>query len=251
MKILLMDIETAPSKGYYFDLWKEGNILWEESEWYMLSFSYKWLDKKSTYVKALPDYSIYPRNKTEDYYLTEDLWKLLDEADMVIGHNGDKFDIRKANARFIKHGFKAPTPYKTIDTLKIARKYFKFDSNRLDALGEYLGLGRKEKTGGIQLWKDCMEGKMKAWNMMKKYNKQDVILLENVYLELRPWMHNHPNVNIVDDDEKLCPACGSDHLQKRGFEITNSGLTKYQRYQCQDCAKWSKGKPIRTGIEIR
>lgn len=251
IKILLFDIETAPSRGYYFDPYKEGNILWTDQDWFILSFAYKWFDKKATHVKALPDYKRYNKDKNEDYNLVLDLWNLFNDADIIIGHNGDRFDIRKANARFIKHGLPPTPPYKTIDTLKVARKYFKFDSNRLDALGEYLGLGRKEKTGGIGLWADCMQGDARAWNQMKKYNKQDVILLEKVYEKLRPWMTNHPNINIVDETLNACPVCGGLDLEKRGYYYTQ--VSKTQRFHCLNlqCGKWSRGKSIRTALEIR
>jgi len=160
----------------------------------------------------------------------------------VIGHNGDKFDVKKTNARFIAHGMNPPSPYKTIDTLKVARRFFKFDSNKLDQLGRYLKLGRKVETGGIQLWFGCMSGKMSAWNKMVKYNKQDVQLLEDVYLKLRPWMSNHPNLNKYMETAHNCPACGSHDLQRRGTDGTVGNVNLYQRWRCNDCYKWSRSR---------
>lgn len=253
MKVLLFDIETSPEIGAYFDRYRENNIIWTDQSWYMMSFSYKWLGQKTTYVKGLPDYPSYEKEPTNDLHLVSELWELFNEADIIIGHNGDRFDIRKTNARFISHGLLPPSPSKTIDTLKVAKKYYKFESNRLDAIGEQLGLGRKLQTGGYQLWKDCMNGDLKAWAKMKRYNKQDVILLEQVYMVFAPWMHNHMATQAIDEDTPRCqnPNCHSKNLQKRGWEQTNSGLSKYQRYYCKDCGKWGRGRTVSNVREIR
>lgn len=209
----------------------------------MLSFAVKWLDEKNTKVYTLADFKGYKKDKTNDRLLVKKLWEYLSEADVVIGHNGDGFDIKKSNARFIYHSFMPPAPNKTIDTLKVARRHFKFTSNKLDNLGNILGVGRKVAHEGKHLWLSCMNGDMKAWKTMAKYNKQDVVLLEKVYLKLRPYMTSHPDRNVVDGTKGKCPACGSDKMQKRGYSITTT--RKYQRLQCQDCGRWHKGQTIK------
>jgi len=233
-KILLYDIETAPTLGYVWQLW-EANVLRVVQQWHMLCFSYKWLGEKKTRVISLPQFSSYKKNPTDDRYLVEALHGLFEQADVIVAHNGDNFDIKKSNAKFIEHGFAPPEPYKTVDTLKVARKYFKFDSNKLDSLGAYLGVGRKIKTGGFDLWDKCMAGDEKAWRRMERYNKQDVDLLEKVYLKLRPFIQNHPNHNVYKETSG-CPNCGSSKIQKRGFAYTRTN--KYQRWQCLDCFSW-------------
>lgn len=247
-KILLFDIETSPNLGYVWGKYEQDVISYTK-EWYMLSFAYKWLGEKKTYAYALPDFKGYKKDKTNDYELVKKLHELMNEADIIIGHNCDQFDIRKTNARFIAHGLTPPSPYKTVDTKKVAKRYFHFNSNKLDDLGRYLKLGQKLSTGGFDLWLGCMGGNPKAWKTMVEYNKQDVILLEEVYNTLLPWISNHPNVNVIDENEFGCTNCGSEHLQKRGIGFNS--VTKYQRYVCVDCGKWSKSKPIRTSIEVR
>lgn len=170
--------------------------------------------------------------------LTTELWKLFNEADILIAHNGDQFDIRKANARFAYYNLPPPSPYKTVDTLKVARKYFNFTSNKLDDLGNYLGYGRKLAHTGFHLWQGCMTGDPKAWKHMIQYNKRDMILLEQIYNHFLPWITNHPNTAILADHNG-CPNCSSTNLQSRGTGITRSG--KHQRYQCKDCGAWSHG----------
>lgn len=248
-RILALDIETAPSIGMYFDPYKEGNIVSQVQSWYILSYSYQWLGEKAVHVRGLVDYPRYDKERTNDKLLMADLWKLLDEADIVIAHNGDKFDIKKINARFLFHGFKPPAPYKTVDTLKVARRYFKLDSNRLDAVAKYLNIGAKLPHTGINLWELCMAGDRKAWNMMKRYNKHDVVLLVAVYYALRAWMTNHPNVNVFSEEQHACPNCGG-ACQRRGFSPTRTG--QQQRYQCKNplCSAWSHGKTMKV-VDIR
>lgn len=243
-KILLFDVETAPSLGYVWGKWEQ-NVIDFEEHWYMLCYAAKWLGEK-TFVKALPDYPGYKKNKESDKKLIKDLWELFNEADIIIAHNGDKFDIKKANARFSFYGLQPPTPYKTVDTVKVARKYFAFESNKLDDLSNVLGFGRKINTGGFELWKGCMEGDPASWRKMKKYNRHDVDLLEKVYLHFRPWIESHPNVSVYLQGE-VCGRCGSDHLQSRGFERTNAAV--YRRFQCQDCGGWGRLTKAEPGIK--
>lgn len=242
-KILLFDIETAPNIGAYFELYKEGNIVWNVEHWYMLSFAYKWLGEKDTYVYGLPDFKGYKKDKTNDEEICRKLWELFNMAEVIIAHNGDQFDIKKSNARFIKYGFDPPSPYKTIDTKKLAKSVFKFDSNKLDDLGDYLKIGRKMHTGGLELWMDCMKGEQKAWKVMKEYNKQDVVLLEKVYLKLRGWSKNQPNMNLVLGGIYSCPVCGSAHTIKRGY--LRAKTTIKQAYQCLNCGKYSSGETMK------
>jgi predicted RNA-binding Zn-ribbon protein involved in translation (DUF1610 family) len=235
-KIAFIDIETAPSLGWVWGKWEQ-NVIDFKRDWYMLSFAVKWVGSKKVETHGLIDYPGYKKDMENDKLLVEDLWKVFDQADVLIGHNGDAFDIRKANSRFLTHGLVPPSPYKTVDTLKIARRAFKFDSNKLDDLGRYLGLGRKLPHTGFNLWRGCMTGDKKSWDLMLRYNGHDVELLEDVYYAVRAWAPVHPNVNrgILD----ACPKCGSKHVQRRGFSYTL--LRQKQRYNCQSCHGWYEG----------
>jgi DNA polymerase elongation subunit (family B) len=232
--------------GWVWQKWQTDVIDFKQ-DWYILCFAAKWIDGK-VFTHALPDFPGYLKNRENDRLLVTELWKLFDEADIIVAHNGDKFDIRKANARFTFHGLPPPTPYKTIDTKKVARKYFDFASNKLDELGRYLGYGRKLVHTGFDLWQGCMRGDKKSWNLMLRYNKRDVELLHKIYLHFRPWITNHPNTAILTDVLDGCPTCSSDSLQRRGFGITTTG--KYRRYHCTECNAWSHG-PTRKVTDIR
>jgi uncharacterized protein YprB with RNaseH-like and TPR domain len=243
-RIAFIDIETAPSLGFFFDKWKENNIIATKCDWYMLSFAVKWFGEKRVRTYALPDYGLFKRDKENDRELIKDLHAVFDEADILIAHNGDRFDIRKSNARFIQHGLKPPSQYKTIDTLKVARRYFKFDSNRLNDLGQSLGVGKKLPHTGSHLWLSCMAGVPSAWRIMRRYNARDVELLERVYEKLKPWAVTHPNLNLYSG-RIACPTCQSTHFKKRGLHYLKS--TVRQRMLCLDCGTAWSGETIRSG----
>lgn len=246
-KILLFDIETMANLVYVWGKYEQDVIAYKR-HWYMLSFAYKWLDDKKTFCLSLPDFSLYKKEKDNDRELVKALWKLFDEADIIIAHNGNSFDIKKANARFIKHKLPPPTPYKMIDTKLVAKKYLKMDSNKLDDLGDYFGIGRKINTGGFELWLGCEANDKKAWKRMCDYNIQDVILLEKVYKEMLPYMTNHPNLALINGDTRACPNCGSSKVIKDGLYYTQSATQ--QRWKCKDCRSFHKS-PLKEGTQIR
>lgn len=242
-KILYLDIETAPALGWVWGKWEQ-NVIDFDKNWYILSFVAKWHKESKIIVKGLIDYKEYNKDKENDKKLIEDIWKLLDEADIICGHNLDNFDLKKINARFTYYDIKPPSPYKTVDTLKIARKYFKFDSNKLNDICKFFNIGKKVQHSGFELWEGCMKGEKKSWGLMKKYNKQDVLLLEKVYNRLLPWMSTHPNVGIFNENGIVCPKCGSDKIQSRGYVVNKT--TKYRKAQCQNCSGW-----LRFGLNLQ
>lgn len=239
-RIAFFDIETAPLKAYAWEKY-ETNLIEIISGGYMLCFAVKWLGKEKIEVYGLPDFPGYKKNKEDDLLLVTKLWEIMNEADVIVAHNGDSFDIKTSNKRMSVNGLPPPAPYKTIDTLKIARQSFKFPSNKLDDLGIEFKIGRKLPHTGFHLWKGCMEGDPKSWDLMKRYNKQDVVLLEKVYLKVRPWAKTYPNLNVYNQSFK-CPRCGSNRIQKRGNLYTNT--YKYQRYHCTECRGWFRGENL-------
>lgn len=229
-RVLLWDIETTPMVVTTWGLFKprldHGNIRQESM---IISGCWKWLDQEE-----IDSASINPSRPNNDKGVVKALHSVLSNADVLVAHNGDKFDLRKFNARAIYHKL-APLPdIATIDTLKIARKLFYFNSNRLDYLGKFLcGTGKIPTT--YDLWLKIMEGDQEALDEMVKYNKMDVLVLEKVYKRLRPYIKRHPDAGLYRD-EQCCPICGSKDFQKRGFQHL---LTrKKQRFQCKFCQGW-------------
>lgn len=244
MKILSLDIETAPLKSYVWGIWNQNlghslNML--ESDWFMLTWSAKWLfDDKVMSDRVTPE----EVKNEDDKRICKSLWSLLEEAEVVIWHNGQRFDQKRINTRLLKNGLKPTMPYQSIDTLLHARKKFNITSNKLNYIGQFLGLGEKLDTGGFDLWRKCMEGQEEALIQMEKYNIQDVILLEDVYLALLPFISPHPNVGLfVAEDVHVCPSCGSKHLKWEGTYTTYAN--QYDAFRCGDCGSIGRSRIAR------
>ncbi len=234
--VLVLDIETAPIQAYVWGMWKQNLSLDSiESDWFILTWAAKWLYDDNAFGEALsPGEAI----TEDDGRIIKILWDVLEKADIVITHNGDKFDIKKINARFIEHGLGPVSPFKSIDTLKVSRKQFAFTSNKLDALAKKFGFDSKHKMT-FQTWKDCLKGNETALNKMLRYNVQDVLVLENVYYKLRPWISNHPNLGLyMIDNTFRCPNCHSTHLKEVGNSLTS--ISKFKAYRCGSCGAISR-----------
>src|SRR5690606_11884903 len=234
-KIAILDIETAPNLAYVWRFFKENvgaKQVVEHSE--IMSFAYKWYGDNSVHYHDV--------QHSNELAVLEKINAVLDEADIVVAHNGVKFDLPTIQVRALVHGLKPPAPYKQVDTLKVAKSEFRFPSNSLEYLSKVLGVEEKgghKEFPGFELWKECLAGNPAAWEEMRLYNIQDVVTLEQVYEKMRPYMRNHPNVAVFNDEEETCcPRCGGNHLQRRGFAYTNVG--KYQRFVCTECGAWSR-----------
>ncbi len=238
-KILIYDIETAPMLGYVWSLW-ENNVALNQlkSDWYVLSWSAKWLDSKEVMYMDQRN----AKNIENDSTILAGIWKLLDEADIVITQNGKKFDQKKLNARFVYHGFTPPSSYKHIDTKQIASRHFAFTSNKLEYMTDKLCVKYKKikhtKFPGFELWTQCMKGNLKAWKEMEKYNKYDVLSLEELYKKLIPW-DNSVDFSLYEGNGFLC-SCGNKKTVRNGCFY--SATAKYQRHKCTKCGKELKSR---------
>ena len=230
MKILHIDIETAPNTAHVWGLFRQNvsiKQLMESS--YTMCFAAKWHGTKKIIFKSQHD---------DDMLGT--LWELLDEADAVVHYNGKSYDIPTINKDFVLNGYTPPSPYQQIDLYREVRKKFKFPSNKLDYVADRLGLGKKHAHEGHELWIKCMADDKAAWGRMKKYNIQDVKLLELLYNKLLPWIDRHPNHAIYGKGGMVCTNCASNHVTKQGFARTKTVV--YQQYQCQDCGTWMRSR---------
>lgn len=239
-KILVFDLETAPLQAYVWRLWKQnvnplnGQL---QSEWFLLTYSAKWLFDNSIISGKLSKEEVLAEDDTR---LVTELWNLLNEADIVIAHNGAQFDVPVLNGRFLKKGLPPPMPYKIIDTLRTAKKQFSLPSLKLDYIGQYLGLGNKIKTE-FELWVNCLKGDEKALNEMEIYNIQDVKLLEDVYLAMRPYIQPHPNLGLyITEDTQCCPSCTSKDLNWQGTFTTYTN--SYKAFRCNSCGSIGRDK---------
>jgi hypothetical protein len=237
-KVLILDIETAPISAYVWGIWNQNVGTHQiKSDWFCLTWAAKWLFEDKVYsAKLKPDEVA----NQDDKRIIEGIWKLLNEADIVIAHNAVKFDIPRLNSRFIINDLHPPLPYQIIDTLVHIRRQFGFTSNKLDYVNKLLNLERKKETS-FELWDNCMKGDRKALKEMEDYNVQDVRILEETYLQIRPWIKPHPNMGlfILDETEQRCPSCGSSELQDQG-KCYNTSANIYELMRCNNCNSISR-----------
>lgn len=227
-KILALDIEWAPAKAYVWRMWDE-NITPDQliDDGGLLCFCAHWLGSK--------EYMFFSEWDDGAANMAACALVLLNEADAVITYNGDKYDLPKLRGSIILAGLQPPAPPTSIDLIKVVKK-FGFVMNRLAYIGPLLDIGGKMKHEGFRLWRSVLEGDIKAQNRMRKYCVQDVKVLVALYNRILPFIDNHPHLG---DDKGACGACGSNHVQSRGYR--RSKFFKVQRLQCQECGAWSTG----------
>lgn len=244
LKIWIYDIETAPMLGYVWQMW-DNNLGLDQiaQDWHLLTWAGKWFGSDEILSDSCYRHSFNPK-KPCDKAIVKSLLQKFDEADIVVAHNGNKFDQKKTNARAIIHGLKPPSPYKQIDTMLIAKGNFAFTSNKLDYIAKTLcGYGKMD-TGGFATWVGCLTGDQAAWEKMEAYNRQDVEILENVWLALAPWDKKAPSYITHTDTTKECctsPACGSINIKRTGKTV-KTNTSEFIGYVCNDCGHMMRGR---------
>ena len=243
-KILILDIETSPILAYVWGI-RDQHIGLDQihTDWYIMAWSAKWLGEKKIHY-----YDIRHSKPGDDSTILIPLWKMLNEADIVITQNGKKFDSRKINARFMLNGMKRPKPYKHFDTYLLARNIADFTSNKLEYLtAKFCKKHRKlahAKYSGWKLWIECLKGNRSAWNEMKAYNIGDVLSTEELYLMIRAWApESFPHVYPLTDASMKCGTCGYKGRMIEG-KIRRTNKTMYRQHSCPKCGAWQKGERI-------
>lgn len=244
MRTLILDIETAPHLVYTWSLREKyinpSNIVEPGG---MICFAAKWYDENRVMFLSVHNEG-YPA-------MVETVHALLEQADVVVHYNGKRFDVPRINTEFLNHKLMPPAPYRQIDLYETVRRVFHYPSNRMDYVCKRLGIPGKIKHGGFGLWPACLAGDEKAWRMMKRYNKHDVMMTQDLYEKLLPWLVNSPNAAIyAEPGTDACPKCGeTGQLERRGFSYTQVG--KFQRYQCRSCGGWSRSGKRVVGVDQR
>lgn len=247
-KILLFDIETSPINALVWGLWDQ-NINPDAiiQDWHLLSWSAKWLfDDEIMSDVLMPSEA----SEHDDCRIAKSIWKLLDEADITISHNGDKFDCKRLNTRFLYNGLPPVSHYQSVDTLVVAKNVFSFTSNKLDYINEFLGLPKKSETN-FDLWKRAYFGDPEALETLSNYNNRDTEILEDLFLKLRPYIRNFPNLNLWSEENvSVCPNCGSQDLMWVGkFYYTYTG--RYKAFRCGNCGAVGRSRQMDLDKEKR
>lgn len=239
-RILVYDIETSAIVAHVWKVWQADAIRVIE-DWDIICFAYKWLGEKKTHFVAQWDFKDFKPGVRNDKQVVQKLWELFNEADIVVAHNGNSFDQKKSQARMMIHHMPPPAPYRQIDTKVEIKRVSAHTSNSLSALARSLELDPKDDPGGYDTWINSMNGDKKAQKHFKKYNLQDVDTLEQLYLEVRPWMKTHPQMNVLGGRPEACPKCGQGTMRKvMKYQATNGN--RYQYYRCKHCKGMSKSR---------
>lgn len=233
-KRLFFDIETSYNivstwrVGFKINIGPE-NIIKERA---IICICWKWQGEDKVYSLQW--------NKGDDRQMLEKFVKVMNQADEVVGQNSHRFDIKWLRTRCIYHGVPMMPKYQSLDTLKLAKSGFLFNSNKLDYIGKFLGVGRKRETGGFKLWQDIViDNCSKSMQQMIDYCKQDVVLLEKVYDKLNPYTEAKTHYGVVTGGSKCsCSNCGSQNLMKHGSKVSAVG-TKKQVFKCKNCYKFT------------
>ena len=239
-KILLYDLEKSPIEAYAWGINKQRlNMSQIKTDWFLLAWSAKWLYSADVMGDRITGEEALRR---DDSRITKSLWELIDQADIIIGYNCKFADIPWMNTAFIKNGLNPPRSYQVIDPYDTAKKVFGFTCNKLDYVARYFGFETKMDTD-MELWKACCCGDEAALQYMSDYNKKDSAILEEVYLRLRPWMKNHPNItNFLEGSEYACSYCGSDDLEEIPGKYYCTSVSRYKLYRCKDCGAIVRGR---------
>ncbi len=237
-RVLIYDIETSLQTVTVFglkynDFIDPSNIVTER---HVISICWRWLGEKTVQsVSLLDDPKRFAKDIHDDTHVLTVFHKVLSEADVIVAHNGDQFDLKYLKTRMLFHKLPVLPPITSVDTYKVAKQEFAFNSNKLDYLGTFLGFGGKASTPK-GLWADAWKGDKTAIRTMVAYNKRDVVLLEKVYLALRPYVRNHVNGELFGTVG--CTKCGSKKIQFRGLHQAVSRV--YRRFHCQSCGGWGR-----------
>lgn len=245
LKLLVLDIETRPIEAYVWET-RDQNIALNQikTDWCVIAWAAKWLGDKGVIYRDQRNV----KDIGNDKPILQTIWKLLDEADIVITQNGKNFDCPKLNARFLQHGMPPPSPYRHLDTYQIARSAAKFTSNKLEYLTDKLNSQYKKlshaKFPGFSLWVECLKGNKAAWDEMRKYNIHDVLATEELYMKIRAWAPaNTPTPWFIQKSITQCHTCGATKLVSNGQRVTNTA--RYMRLRCLGCGSHEIGPKIK------
>ena len=249
-KIVTLDIERIPGRarvkhrgltieGEFWDLngWKHtiGRRIHADDvqEWpRTICAAWKWYDQPGTVFAAEWEVGGY------DGFMRA-VWDVFNDADLIIGHNADRFDARHLMGGWAEMGLPAPSPYKVVDTLKIARGTFAYESNTLDALNKRLGIDAKTDKYDVQIARAAVNGDKEAQARIEDYNRGDIVASEALFDRLRPYAKGIPHLGMWTDDEMACPSCG--HSMTATGRTVHANVQRYEHLHCPNCGAHARG----------
>jgi len=237
-KILVIDYETSPQLGYFWGSIWETNIVEIVEYEQIISASWMWSDEKEVHVKCQADFKSYRAGDFDDEALLKHLLPIFNQADIIVGHNSDQFDMKVFNTRLAFHGLPPLGVDKTFDTKKFSKSLMHLPSNKLNDIAKFFGIGEKYHHSGFDMWLMCKAGAKKAWKEMKTYNAQDVLLTNKIFLKLLPYMKLTGDYSKLDGKRINCanPTCGSLTMVSSKLRRVRNGHRR--QYQCVKCGHY-------------
>jgi len=229
-KIAVLDIETLPGVGFFWQLFDTTISIDQVIEDItFLSWAGMWLDGPEMFSDILTPEEAINRDTSR---LTKSVWDFLSKADIVIGHNYYSYDSKIINTNYLEHGLNPLKPI-VVDTLLVAKQSFRFSSNKMQFINSKLGMRDKMDTGGFDLWKRCHYGDPEALQKMLSYNQADIYSTSDLFFKLRPYIKNLNVALYVDSTIEICPVCGSKEWEPEGHFFTPAG--RWPARRCQNC----------------
>lgn len=250
VRVLFWDIETLPHVSFHWDWWNINVPVMSQNIHlgFMLSHAWQWGVDGEVHCSILTPEEIASKDDTR---LVLEMHALFNNADVVIAHNGKKFDVKKANASFARIGLAPPSPYKVVDTVRISKKFFNLPSHSLAFLCEYFQLGvQKVQHSGFELWEKCYKGDIESLKLMETYNRGDIPTLVKLYLHLRAWGNDGVDISpLVGSSQLTCPTCGGHDVIDTPHEVM-AGRKLHKVYKCHECGSQSKLNETRQKVYL-
>lgn len=245
LKILAIDIECSPATVLTYGLFNQNishKYIIEHPR--IMCFAAQWYGSKKTMF-----FSEYHDGKDE---MLKKLYELVDEADVIMGYNSQRFDYPWIEGYLMEEGYTRPAPSKHIDLLSVFRKHSRFISRKLDYVSARLLDEKKIDANTMDLYLRCTSDDekvaKKAWAEMKKYNIRDTAMMPELFDTVKSYV-KMPHPIAESSEEALCHSCGSENLIRKGYALTMTG--KYQRFRCNDCGSWHRGTTRISSSPIR
>ena len=227
---LFWDIETSPDVVFS---WRAGHKITIDPESILkeraiICIAWKWEDEDEVHCLTWD-------HRQNDRAMLKAFLAVAAEADELVAHNGDRFDIAWFRTRCLFHGLPTLPAFKTVDTLKWAKGLYYFNSNRLDYIAKFLGLERKHKTGRALWHRVVLDNDREALVQMVEYCKQDVLVLQQVWTKLRLSARPATHAGVLAGEANWsCPHCGSTNVRKSKTRVSAAGVASHQM-RCNGC----------------